>query len=133
MSTSKSAIGYETIFIVRPDHAEESRKALLDKLKGIIESHKGTIVLTEDWGRRKLAYDINRENKGYYTYIVYTADNKCVHEIERNMRLNESVLRFLTVKLGDDFDPSKFKRKVRPEPKSDREPSHREERGAVNG
>jgi small subunit ribosomal protein S6 len=107
-------IGYETTYILRADATEDQQKTFLEKLKGIISAHGGQVVAVEDWGRRRLAYPIHKENRGYYTYLLYTGNNSLVAELERNLRINEQALRFLSVKLGDDFDPATFKRKPSP-------------------
>jgi small subunit ribosomal protein S6 len=107
-------IGYETTYILRPDVTEENQKSFLEKIKGIIQAHQGQVIAVEDWGRRRLAYAIKKETRGYYTHIVYTGNNSLVAEIERNLRINEQALRFLTVKLANDFDPAKFKRRPSP-------------------
>lgn len=104
-------IGYETTYITRADVSDENQKTFLEKLKGIIAAHGGQVVALEDWGRRRLAYPIQKENRGYYTYMLFTGNNSLVAELERNLRINETVLRFLSVKIGNDFDPAKFKRK----------------------
>lgn len=115
-------IGYETTYILRPDINEDGQKALLEKLKGIVQAHQGQVVATEDWGKRRLAYTIKKENRGYYTYILYAGNNSLVAELERNLRISEHVLRFLTVKLADDFDPVTFKRRPTPNVASERLP-----------
>lgn len=107
-------IGYETTYIMRPDISEDAQKTFLDKLKGIITAHQGQVVAVEDWGKRRLAYPLQKETRGYYTYILYTGNSSLVAELERNLRINEQALRFLSVKLGDDFDPNEFKRKPTP-------------------
>ena len=104
-------IGYETTYILKPDAPESGQKAFLEKVKGIVQAHDGTVVAVEDWGKRRLAYPIKKETRGYYTYLLYTANNSAVAEIERNLRINEQVLRFLSVKLGDDFDAAQYRRK----------------------
>lgn len=107
-------IGYETTFILRPDIADDNQKTLVEKLKSIIAAHGGQVVAMEDWGRRRLAYPIQKETRGYYTYLLYTGNNDLVAELERNLRITESAIRFLTVKLGDDFDAANHKRKPTP-------------------
>src|SRR4029077_17945300 len=62
------------------------------------------------WGKRKLAYPIHKETRGQYSYLVYTGTGDIVHEMERNLRLNEHVLRFLTVNLEKEFDSEIFKK-----------------------
>ena len=104
-------IGYETTFIVSPETGEDIQKTFLEKVKTIISNHSGSVVAVEDWGKRKFAYPINGEVRGYYHHIAFAGDNKLVAELERNMRINESVLRFLTVKLDTDFNAAEYKRR----------------------
>ena len=107
-------IGYETTYICRADATDDQQKTFLEKIKGIIAAHGGQVVAQEDWGKRRLAYPIEKETRGYYTYILYTGNNALVAEIERNLRINEQIMRFLSVKLGADFDVANFKRKPTP-------------------
>jgi small subunit ribosomal protein S6 len=102
--------GYETTFITRAELSDEGLKTLNERLAGVITSFKGEIVLTEDWGKRKLAYPITKETRGHYTYIVYSGTPGVVAEFERNLRLHEHVLRFLSVNLADEFDAEKFRK-----------------------
>jgi small subunit ribosomal protein S6 len=103
--------GYETTFITRGEMAEEGLKSLNERIKGIVASFGGEIVLQEDWGSRKLAYPIQKEVRGKYTYVVYTGTGEIVHEIERNLRLHDHVLRFLTVNLEKEFEGEGFKKR----------------------
>lgn len=105
----KSLGGYETTFIFRTDITDEVRKTYIEKIKSLIETYAGKVLAVEDWGKRRLAYSIRKESRGYYTYLLYSGSNTLVAELERNLRLNEQVLRFLTIKLSDDFDENKFK------------------------
>jgi small subunit ribosomal protein S6 len=109
-----TTIGYETTFIMRPDTTDAAHKNLMEKLKGIIQTHGGELSTVEDWGRRRLAFPIQKETKGLYTYLLYTGNNSLVAELERNMRINEQVIRFLSVKLGSDFEAAKHKRRAMP-------------------
>lgn len=107
-------IGYETTYILRPDVNEDGQRNFLERLKGIIQAHQGQVVAVEDWGKRRLAYPLKKETRGVYTYILYSGNNSLVAELERNLRINEQVLRFLSVKVADQFDPATFKRKPTP-------------------
>lgn len=100
---------YETTFILSPEVTDDQRNTFLEKIKTIIKAHEGQVLSVEDWGRRRLAYPIVKETKGLYTYIVFTGNNALVAEIERNYRINEQIMRFLTIKLVDDFDAAKTK------------------------
>jgi small subunit ribosomal protein S6 len=102
--------GYETTFITKSELSDESLKTLQDRLNQVVASFSGEVVLTEDWGKKKMAYPISKENRGHYTYFVYTGKPGVVHELERNLRLNDHVLRFLTVNLDEEFDAPQFKK-----------------------
>lgn len=107
---AKRLPGYETTIITRSELSDEAVKALQDRLLKVIAEYKGEHVLAEDWGRRKLAYPIQKESRGHYTYLVYTGKGDVVHEIERNLRLHDHVLRFLTVNLEKEFDVEGFRK-----------------------
>jgi small subunit ribosomal protein S6 len=102
--------GYETTYITRSEMADEALKALQEKLAAVITSFSGEIVLTEDWGRRKLAYPIQKETRGHYTYLVYSGQGEIVQEMERNLRMNDQVLRFLSVNLKTEFEAEAFRK-----------------------
>ncbi len=117
---SKALVGYETTFIMKAEVADDVQKEFIEKLKGIIELHGGAVLVTEDWGRRKLAYPIQKETRGSYTHMVFAGDNKVVAELERNMRINETVIRFLSVKLGHDFNSAEYKHRPSQRPPVER-------------
>ena len=96
--------GYELVFVTRVDLTDDGLKALKDKVISIIGNYSGEVIYQEDWGKRKLAYPINKETRAHYTYIVFTAQGDVVAEIERNLRLSDFVMRFLTVNLSKEFD-----------------------------
>ena len=102
--------GYETTVITRAELSDEGLKTLMDRLNGVVGQFGGTVVLTEDWGKRKLAYPIQKETRGQYTYLVYTGKGEIVHEMERNLRLHDHVLRFLSVNLESEFDAEGFRK-----------------------
>ena len=95
--------GYETTFITRVDLSDDGLKTLKDRMSAIVKEFGGEMVYEEDWGKRKFAYAIEKETRGHYTHFVYTGRGDVVHEIERNLRLHESVLRFMTVNLAKEF------------------------------
>lgn len=101
--------GFETTFITRAELSDEALKTLQDRLGEVVTQYEGEVVLTEDWGRRKLAYPISKESRGRYTYFVYSGRGDIVHEIERHLRLNEHVLRFLSVNLAKEFEGEAFR------------------------
>ena len=95
---------YETIYILRPNLGEDDINEIVEKTNGVIESDGGKIVLLDRWGLKKLAYLIKKESQGYYVYTEYAGTPAAVDEIERLFRINDKVLKYLTVKLQDVFD-----------------------------
>lgn len=93
---------YETTFIVQPEISDEGTKAILGRLDGILASAGATRLMCEDHGKRKLAYEISRFHKGHYYTLMYLDSGKVVPEVERSLRLDESVLRFLTVQVATE-------------------------------
>jgi small subunit ribosomal protein S6 len=100
--------GYETTFITRVDLSDDALKTLKDRLFAIVTAYGGELVYEEDWGKRKFAYPIEKETRGQYTYFVYTGRGDVVAEIERNLRLHESLLRFMTIVLAKEFDKEAY-------------------------
>jgi small subunit ribosomal protein S6 len=96
---------YETLFIVTPDSSEEDLKAVATKIKGVVTGMSGIVTSYDEQGRKKLAYSVKKQNKGYYVLMDYVGSADIVSEIERNMRLDDRVLKYLTVKLADQVDP----------------------------
>ena len=95
---------YETTYLIKPELPDDAVKAVLEKVTGIIENHSGSILLTDDWGKRKLAYPIQKHTRGHYFYVSYVSGPDLIAELERNLRIDDNLLRFLTVKVGDDVD-----------------------------
>lgn len=98
---------YETFFILDPDLPDEVNTAVDDKLQSVIGSNGGTVLSCVPWGKRKLAYPVKKRIRGHYVLMEYAGGPELVSELERNMRLDERVLKFITVKLDDRFDPEK--------------------------
>lgn len=88
---------YEFTFVVQPEISEEGLEGLCEKLEGVLERAGGTRLFYEDWGRRRLAYEIQKFQKGHYLVLHYLDEGKAVPELERAARLEDSVLRFMTV------------------------------------
>lgn len=98
---------YEGIIIVKAETSEEKQKALFQKNKQIIESFKGTVNHVDTWGRRKLANMINKERTGIYFHTTFSATPAVIAELERTMRINDDVLRFMHTRLEDNTDLAK--------------------------
>lgn len=95
---------YETVFIARQDLTEGQVKDLTKGFEDIIKKEGGKVTKTEQWGLRNLAYRINKSRKGHYTLIESDAPGSAIIELERNLRLNEDVMRYMTIKLDELSD-----------------------------
>ena len=89
---------YETLFVVKPTLTEEEIKAQIENVRSILTKNGAEIAGEFDWGMRKLAYEIEKNPRGYYYVIYYTAPGNLIKELERNFRYNEEIIRFLNVK-----------------------------------
>lgn len=89
---------YETIFILHPSLDEEAVKANVEKFKGVIENGGGVVENVDNWGKRKLAYEISKVNEGYYTLINFNAESELPKELDRMFRISDSVIRHIIVK-----------------------------------
>jgi small subunit ribosomal protein S6 len=92
---------YETIFITHPELSEEDHAELEKKLRSTVATLKGDIVKLEDWGTKKLGYAIQKNSRGRYFMLDYLAAADLVRELERNLRLNDRVLKYQTVKVDE--------------------------------
>lgn len=97
---------YETIYVLRGNTTNEQVAEINERVKGIIEGMGGKIIKVDNWGKRRLAYEIKKERKGIYLYWLYLATRGVVEEVERNMRMLDLVVRYLSVKVDDNIDPS---------------------------
>lgn len=89
---------YELAVIVKPTLDEEALKAEFESVQEIITRFGGTIEKIDDWGKRRLAYEIKKFNEGFYNFITFTAESETPIEVERRMRIKENVLRYLVVR-----------------------------------
>ena len=90
---------YEAIYIIDTAVEEVARKELIVKFNDVITANGGTIEKVDEWGKRRLAYTIDYKNDGYYVLLHFTAPGELPRELERNLQINENVLRYLIVKL----------------------------------
>lgn len=89
---------YESLFVLRPSLSDEDTGKLIEKMKGVLEKSGATIQKLDNWGKKKLAYEVKRERKGTYVYLQFEAPGPAIAELERSYRLEDSILKFLTVK-----------------------------------
>ena len=103
---------YETIFIVPADLAEDELNGLVERYEAIITDLKGTFIMRESWGKRKLAYEIKKQTRGFYTLLDFAATSAAVDELERKLRLDDKVLKYMTVKKEEKIDLQKIRQEM---------------------
>lgn len=89
---------YEIMYIVKADLDDAKRQEVIDGLHKIITDHNGTIEKVDEWGVKEFAYEINHMTKGYYVVINVTAGNEAIAEFDRLIRINNNVVRHMTIK-----------------------------------
>lgn len=95
---------YETTYILRPNLGEDQFTEIIERTNAIVTDDDGSIIDIDHWGIKKLAYEIKKEAQGYYVYMNYAAHGTTVSEIERIFRIDDRLLRYLTIKLADAID-----------------------------
>lgn len=97
---------YESIFILRPSLTDEDSQKVLEKVRSTLERSGGSVERLESWGKKKLAYEIAREKKGVYFQLQFQGSGGAVTELERVFRLDDAIVKFLTVKISGVGPPS---------------------------
>ena len=98
---------YEVLYILHPATPEKEIADLGDRFTQLIQNHQGKVFFVRNWGRKTLAYPIMKQKDGIYIHIDFTGSKEVIAELERNLRINERVLRFLSVVLADNVDVAK--------------------------
>lgn len=94
---------YESIFILRSSLGDEEAEAVIEKMKSVLTKHGATIVKAENWGKKKLAYEIKHDRRGTYILLQFeSTQENVVSELERLYRLEDSVIKFLTVRVEEE-------------------------------
>lgn len=89
---------YEAMYIIVPELDEETNRSVIEKFKGIVEQNGGEIAALDEWGKRKLAYAIDYKTEGYYVLMSFSGSSELPKELERNLKNDERVLRFLVTR-----------------------------------
>lgn len=92
---------YETMYILKPELESEQTATLVAKFQSLVTEHGGQIDQVQEIGKRRLAYEIDRNREGFYVLMQFSTGTDVTQELERVMRIDESVLRYLTVRLGE--------------------------------
>ncbi|MCR5294560.1 MAG: 30S ribosomal protein S6 [Lachnospiraceae bacterium] len=93
---------YELALVVSAKLDSDARAAVVEKAKGYISRHDGVVGETEEWGKRKLAYEIQKQTEAYYYFIQFEGESDCPNELEKRMRIMDNVLRYLVVRKDEN-------------------------------
>lgn len=104
-------IHYETVYISNPNLAEEELKEVITKFNDRIEKQKGVIVRTEEWGKQKMAYVVKKFDSGFYVLVNYCGASGITIGLERDLKLDDRIILYQTIKLADNVDPQELIRK----------------------
>ncbi len=118
---------YETLYIINPNLAEEDYQNVVAKFTNVVEKNGGVVTKVDEWGKKTLAYDIKKFDKGFYVLLQYCGEAGLTAELKREMSLDDRVLKYQTIKLSDNADPEKLKPEPGPE---ESEPTEAVEAGA---
>ena len=103
---------YETIVIVDPDLGEEQRGTVFDKIRELIPQRGGLLVQIDEWGGRKLAYEIKKKQRGYYARIDFCGSGGLVSEMERQFRIDDRVMKYMTILLDEDANMERIQEEM---------------------
>ena len=109
------------MYIAQPDTTDEDIAKLNDAITNLVEKDGGTVEVVEGWGRRRLAYPINKKTEGYYQLLEIAGSGQEIAELERRFRVNDLILRYMTVRVDEDrkaADKKRAKRERRKRPRS---------------
>ncbi len=125
---------YEHVFLARQDVTPQQVEGMVDQFRGVIEANGGSVEKTEMWGVKSLAYRIKKNRKAHFTLFNLDAPPAAVAEMERQMRINEDILRFMTLKVdGFEEGPSVMMQKRDRDERKDRERRERDGGGFEGG
>ena len=89
---------YEALYIIVPDLDEEATHASIEKFKGIVETNNGEVTAIDEWGKKKLAYEIEYKTEGYYVLMSFNGAPELPKELERNLKIDEAILRYMVTR-----------------------------------
>jgi small subunit ribosomal protein S6 len=101
---------YECLYITKPSLTEEEVSGVNEKVKGVVEKNGGSISKIENWGKKKLAYEVKKEKKGIYVLSHIKGPGSLVSELENHLKIQDNVIKFLTVKLNMKEEAAKAER-----------------------
>ena len=100
---------YETLYLINPNLADEDYREVVIKFNDFVEKNKGVVIRVEEWGKKTLAYNVKKFDKGYYVLLQYCGEPVLIEKLQRDLKLDDRVLKYQTVKLSDNEDPEALK------------------------
>jgi small subunit ribosomal protein S6 len=96
---------YETTMVLRPDLGGDAVETTLDRVREVLKTGGGKLLAINHWGKKKLAYDVKKQPRGIYVHTQFLGKGGLVAELERNLRISDNVLRFMTIQVAVNVDP----------------------------
>ena len=103
---------YETLYLINPNLADDDYRDVVTKFNDLVEKNKGVIVKVDEWGKKTLAYEVKKFDKGYYVLLSYCGEPDLITVLKREYKLDERILKYQTIKLSDSADPEALKQKT---------------------
>ena len=103
---------YETVLIAHVDLSEDELSSLITRYGGIVTGQKGILIKVERWGKRRLAYLIRKQARGFYILIDYAGISAVVNELERNLKIDDKILKFMTVLKAETVDIEALEKEI---------------------
>ncbi len=103
---------YESLFVLKPTLTEEETKEQIQKIESVIANNGGELLAKNEMGTRNLAYEVQGDRRGYYSVLYFKAPAQLVSELERNYKINENVIKFMTVKFSSKKELVEFDKMV---------------------
>lgn len=104
---------YETLFLLPGDVAEKTLQDITQKVTRLIRNHQGHVIKIDDWGKRKLAYSVQKQSRGHYIYVLFLAPSDSITNLERMMRLESHIAKFHIVKLSDHLMQAQIEQELK--------------------
>ena len=114
---------YETIVIIDPDLSKEAEAPILERVNDLIPQYKGLLIETDDWGTKKMAYEIKKKSRGHYVRLDFCGDGALIQEMERFFRIDDKVLKFMTVLLDEEADLDAIKADLAAQEAAEKQPA----------
>ncbi len=122
---------YETTMVMRPDLGGDAIETMLDRVREVVKTQGGKLLALDHWGKKKLAFEIKKQARGIYVHAQYLGQKGLVAELERNLRISDSILRYETIRMAKDVDPVTREEKAYVKPQYEAEEAVEHEEAAA--